>query len=267
MTTVYASSESLPFKKMRSLLLLILIVSYVVAFTTPSTTVRSQEHFGLAVENDLKRKVSSCVTYLHENKEDCGPCDNPLDNDSELDRREAAFAMLGSAWAAGFLPTALVFPQGAQAEYGADAKIELPNPVKGLEDRANKQCLVETLGNRECLVYADDSAKIYQGADNKVLLSRVEKASEALASIPELVGSKKWSKVTGVLTGPLGDLVRTMGQLAELSENSGTAKDMTKKFRNDLYAIAAAVDRKEGGKALQFHSVATNDLVAFVKAL
>ena len=254
--------------RMISLLLLILTATfYAVAFTTPSTVVHSREQSSLVVDHDLKQTVSSKVLYLHTDKEDCGPCENPLDNDAELDRREAAFAMLGTVWAAGCLPTALVFPEAAQAAYGADAKIELPNPLQGLEDRNTKQCLVETLGNRECLVYADDSAKIYQGADNKALLGRVEKASEALASIPDLVGSKKWSQVTGVLTGPMGDLVRTMGQLADLSENSGTAKDLTKKFKNDLYAIAAAVDRKEGDKALNYHSVATSDLVSFVKVL
>jgi len=50
-------------------------------------------------------------------------------------------------------------------------------------------------------VYADEANQLYKGADNTVLLARLEKASSALAEIPELVEDKKWSKVTGVLTG------------------------------------------------------------------
>ena len=43
-------------------------------------------------------------------------------------------------------------PSRASAVYGADAKIEIPDVIQGMSDRTNKQCLVESLGNRECLV-------------------------------------------------------------------------------------------------------------------
>jgi len=92
-----------------------------------------------------------------------------------LDRREAAFAMLGALWAT----TTLAFPtQEAQAVYGSDAKIEMPNVIQGLNDRATKQCLVESLGNRECLVYMDPDNKLYQGADSQKLLQKVGKPSQ-----------------------------------------------------------------------------------------
>lgn len=76
--------------------------------------------------------------------------------------------------------------------------------------------------------------------------SRDEKASRALASILDIVNSKKWSQVTGVLTGPLGELVRTMGQLADLSLDSDAAKEKVKLVKKDLCAVGAAVDRHEG---------------------
>lgn len=71
----------------------------------------------------------------------------------------------------------------------------------------------------------------------------------------------------GVLTGPMGDLVRNMGQLAELSENSAQAKKLVATVKTDLYGISAAVDRKDATNALKFHQAATTDLISFVKAL
>jgi len=207
-------------------------------------------------------------------KKKCDPCTNPFDDgsDAELDRREAAFAMVGALWAAstGGTATSLLFPESARATAGDLANIQLPNPIEGMTNRATKQCLVESLGNRECLLYADDGAKIYQGADSQVLLDRVKKATLALATIPELIQSKKWSKVTGVMTGPMGELVKTMGQLADLSQTDDAkkaARSKIKAVKNDLYAIAAAVDRKDGANALKGHAAATDDLVAFIKSL
>lgn len=72
--------------------------------------------------------------------------------------------------------------------------------------RANKQCLVESLGNREYHVYMDDGKKIYQGADASILLQRLDKMSVSLSEIPGFVGEKKWRKVTGILTAPMGSL-------------------------------------------------------------
>jgi len=76
--------------------------------------------------------------------------------------------------------------------------------------------------------------------------------------------------VTGVMTGPMGELVKTMGQLADLSQTDDAkkaARSKIKAVKNDLYAIAAAVDRKDGANALKGHAAATDDLVAFIKSL
>ena len=192
----------------------------------------------------------------------CHPCDDdPQTQQSPLDdRREALFALLGTLWATTTTP--------AYASYGDDAKIALPNPLQGLTDRTTRQCLVESLGNRECLVYADESSNaLFEGYDGQVLLERIDQSSVALAKLPELIASKKWSQVTGVLTGPMGDLIRTMGQLAELSPNKAQAKTKVQQVKKDLYSISDAVGRKDVDQALRFHQAATSSLVAFVKSL
>ena len=244
---------------------------------TPSSALLTQGrngHHPRSLREDHQwqfRTPSSLSASPEKEKLDCDPCASNLPEDVDLDRREAFFSMLGMAWAAGTLPAALLTttsPQdAAYAVYGSDAKIELPNPIQSMTDRATKQCLVESLGTRECLVYADMENRLYQGADGKLLLERVETASQSLGRIPALVEAKKWSQVTGVLTGPMGELIRTMNQLVELSENKVVAKSKVTQVKNDLYAIAAAVDRKQIDVALKSHQDATNHLVDFVKAL
>ena len=254
-------------------------------FLTSTRRTRTQHNTSRAPKNDSflflrlfsnhnmhSKQQKPAEDHESETKNRCGPCQE-LEGDNDdwiMDRREAAFSMLGSLWAVtGILPTFLVFPNdAAEAAYGADAKMVLPNPLESMTDRATKQCIVESLGNRECLVYAGDATeRIYQGVENQVLLERVEKASIALASIPPLVEKAKWSQVTGILTGPMGELIRTMGQLAELSENAALAKDKIKVVKTDLYAMQAGVDRKDSARVIQSHEAATKDLVAFVKAL
>jgi len=189
----------------------------------------------------------------------CERCPEP---DYELGRRELFFSTLGAV-----LATTSSFPALANAVYGADANIEVPNVVDSLNDRATKQCMVESLGNRECLVYLDPANKLYQGADGQVLLERIEKASVALATVPSLIEERKWSKVVGVLTGPMGTLVGTMDQLTKLSENGQKAAELAKKTKTDIIAISQFAERKQGDKALQAHGQATESLVAFVKSL
>lgn len=200
-------------------------------------------------------------------KRKCDICPEP-EIDLDMDRREAAFAMLGQILATG-TGAASIFasPQEADAVYGADANIAIPNMMEDMNNRINSQCLVESLGNRECLVYLDPAKKIYKGADINVLLERFEKASAALAQIPSLVSEKKWSKVNAVLTGPMGTLGSTMDKLSKLSENEEDLCRLEKIVKNDLYGIAAAAERKNGAQILQLHEKATIDLVSYAEAL
>lgn len=202
----------------------------------------------------------------------CDRCPEPPSDDPEMDRREAAFATMGTLWSLGVIPSAVMptafsSPDVANAVYGSDAKIEMPNIVEGMSNRVNKQCLVESLGNRECLVYMDSENQLYKGADNQVLLERVEKASVQLASIPELVDAKCWSKVRGVLTGPLGTLLATMNQLSKLSSNPSESDELARKVKLDIFAIADAAEKKQGAQATESHRLATEHLVAFLKSL
>ena len=190
----------------------------------------------------------------------CARCPEDGDDD-EMDRRETLFAMIGS------LVASMSVPVAASATYGADAKIELPNPIEALANRQSGQCLVESLGNRECLVYLDPANKLYQGADNRVLLERVEKASQSLAMIPSLIELKKWSQVCGILLGPLGTLVETMALLTKLSENGRDAAEFARRTKIAMNNVFQAVERKEGAKAIAAHEEVTQNLIAFVKAL
>uniref|UniRef100_A0A7S2YHQ8 Uncharacterized protein n=1 Tax=Entomoneis paludosa TaxID=265537 RepID=A0A7S2YHQ8_9STRA len=174
--------------------------------------------------------------------------------------KQSVATLFGTASLLGASPAAFA----GQGDY---AKIEMPNVMQGMADRVNKQCLMESLGNRECLVYADDGAKLYQGANGQVLLGRVNAAIQAFENVPGLVESKKWSQVSGVMTGPMGELVRNMLLLSDLSENGTQAKKMVQVVKTDLYGISAAVERKDGATALKFHQAATKDLVTFVKTL
>jgi hypothetical protein len=226
------------------------------------------EHIGVRLQLLLAKASPALAAHGTNKKGNCDPCQEIPSKDLTLDRREAAFAMLGTIWAAGAVPTALLFPEAARATYGTDAKIQLPNPIESLTDRATKQCLVESLGTRECLVYAGDAdSMLYKGADTQLLLQRIEQAASALATIPVLAVDKKWSQVTGILTGRMGELIKTMGQLADLSANSDAAKVKVKAMKTSLYAMSAAVDRKDQTTLLKSHAVATNELVAFVKSL
>ena len=99
-------------------------------------------------------------------EEDCHlPCASLNDSNDDSDdesRREALFSMVGALWAIsgtsitiGVVVSSKSLPLNAAT--GDFAKIELPNPYQTLSDRATKQCLSESQGNRECLVYAEDA--------------------------------------------------------------------------------------------------------------
>ncbi len=228
------------------------------ALTLPTTKPGRASRHSLSL-NQQTRLANTSTSESPKKKTRCSRCPEPNDDNPDMDRREAAFAMLGAIWATTSAP--------AYATYGQDAKIELPNPVQDMARRTNEQCLVESLGNRQCLVYLDPANKLYQKPDNQVLLQRIDKASASLATIPALAQAKKWSQVNGVLTGPLGQLVLTMQGLAKQSENTIEAMAIAKKVKGDIIDIGQASDKKQGNKVLEYHQKATDDLVAFIKSL
>jgi hypothetical protein len=171
----------------------------------------------------------------------------------------------------------------ANAAYGDMAKIELPNPYQTLVDRSNRQCLVESLGNRECLAYADDiNHRLYQGVvDTSPILNRINQAIISFGEIPTLVNAKKWSQISSILTGgPAGELIRNMGLLvADLSSSSSSSSsssdnnNMSKSrqiiavVKKDLYAMNDALQRKDATLILKYHNATTQDLLNFINSL
>lgn len=169
-----------------------------------------------------------------------------------------------------FLATGFAFavmqPAASHATYGEDAKMLIPDIAQGIADRTNKQCLVEGLGIRDCLVYLDPDNQLYKGSDALVLFERLEGNVKALKDVPAYIESKQWNKVLGVLTGPMGTLSSTMNELTKISDDSvkSKCKSLSTDIRNDLYAISGAVDRKNVKDASAAYEKAAAKLEKFV---
>ncbi|GKZ01068.1 hypothetical protein MPSEU_001058500 [Mayamaea pseudoterrestris] len=246
---------------MRAVLCLLLYgLSIALAFNSKTQNprrhgLRVSERHALRVPNSRSRK-----------RRTCDPCQTIEDENNPLniilDRREAAFAMLGAIWAS------TTTPYAAHAATGDEARLAFPDPLQGLNDRNSKQCLVESLGNRECLVYmADQESLLYKGADYQLLIKRIESMYGVLKDqLPKLIETKKWTQVTGVLTGPLGELVRTMNQVQKLvgTEKTAACEKQVQVVKKDLYAISAAIERKDVRKAMAAYEATVKDLAAFI---
>ena len=200
---------------------------------------KSLKHQQRHYANNFKSKKNSCN----------GLCPDPPE-DEDLDRREGVFALIGSVWS---ITTGVT--SSLSTTYGEDAKIEVPDMLDNMNDRVNQQ------------LYLDSENQLYKGLDIEILLTRLDNSIIALNSLPDLINGKKWSKVTIVLTGPMGMLLSTMKKLVESAEDVDTAMTLTKKFKDDLYAISAAVERKQVDKALIHQGIAFDDINEFVLAL
>ena len=193
--------------------------------------------------------------------------DDNNDIETQEDRREALFAMMGGLWAtttAASSSAALFgFPDPSLATAGTDAKMEFPDVMAGMNDRATKQCLVESLGNRECLVYkeTDPDKLLYKGANAQILVDRTKKASDALKEIPSLVEKKKWNDINGLLIGPMGELSSTLTLLC--GDDDAKIK-LARKVKDDLFAMGTATTQRQQEAILKYHAAATIDLAKFL---
>ncbi|KAL7518567.1 hypothetical protein ACHAWX_003381 [Stephanocyclus meneghinianus] len=175
-------------------------------------------------------------------------------------------SFLGSS-VASIMLTSISVPSVANAAYGEDARIVIPDIVQGISDRTNKQCLVESLGNRECLVYLDAENQLYKGSDAKLLFDRLAQSVEAMKNIPSYLETKQWSKVESTLTGKMGNLSSTMNELVKIIKDDSVkskCKALSVDVRNDLYAIAASCSRKQQEDALNSYDKAVLNLEKFV---
>ena len=169
-----------------------------------------------------------------------------------------------------FLTTSIALISGptvVNARYGDDAKMLIPDVVQGMADRTNKQCLVESLGNRECLVYIDPENQLYKGSDGKLLFERLAQSVDALKHIPDYVGKKQWSNVESTLTGKMGNLSFTMNEFGKLSEDDYVKekiKALSVEVRNELYSIQGGCSRKSQSEAMKSYDKAVLKLEKFV---
>ena len=136
----------------------------------------------------------------------------------------------------------------AHAAYGEAASLELPNYIDFLIERSK---------------VVDPDAFLYKGADRDIQLARLANAAKRLGEIPRIAEEKKWSQITGILTGPLGELTQTMTQL---SGDSEPAKQAAKKVKTDLYEIGTAAAKKSETGCKAATDASLRDLEAFIKA-
>ena len=203
-------------------------------------------------------------------KRQCRCPEDSDDNESETleDRREALFAVMGGLWAVATTAsssTALFgLPDPSLATAGVDANMAFPDIVGGMNDRATKQCLVESLGNRECMVYmeTDPDKLLYKGANAQVLVDRTMKAATALREIPALVEKKKWNDINGLLIGPMGELSST---LTLLCGDDVAKTKLARKVKEDLFAMGTATTQRQQEVILKKHAAATKDLAKFLE--
>ena len=135
---------------------------------------------------------------------------------------------------------------------GSSANIEMPNYIDFLIEKNNQG------------LAADPDKVLYKGADPTVLLRRVQEADRRLAEIESLVEQKKWSQVSGLVTGPLGTLSQTLNQIA--TPDSGKAVlQAAKKVKSDILAIGQASSQKNGPACVAASNQAIQDLEAFIK--
>jgi hypothetical protein len=137
--------------------------------------------------------------------------------------------------------------QPALADYGSSAPIQLPSYIDFLIEKSKT---------------VDPDSSLYKGADLQTQLGRMKKATIRLAEIPAIAEQKKWTQITGILTGPLGELLSTM---TLVSANNEKAKEAAKKVKLDLYAIGAGASKKNEAACNQATQASLKDLEAFIK--
>ena len=197
--------------------------------------------------------------------------DSSEEEDADETRREVLFSTIGAVWATVTTTTITATtaittkPQPVMATAGVDAKMAFPDIVGGMSDRANKQCLVESLGNRECLVYQEDSSKfLYQGADSTILIERLRTTFGALEQIPLLVETKQWSKINSLLTGPMGQLSRTLSDIVKLHP---TSQPKAQQIKNDVFALGTSLQQRQPSEILKYQQLTIQHLTEFIQQL
>lgn len=147
----------------------------------------------------------------------------------------------------------LATPFPASAKYGEGTSMELPNYIDYLIEKNTA---------------AENSNALYTGADPATVLRRLADSERRLGEIRGLAEQKKWSQISGIITGPLGTLLSTMNQIVSIVSSSPAAspkktkqvQDTVKKVKADIFAIGQAANRKEPEGCTKQAAMASNDL-------
>jgi len=175
---------------------------------------------------------------------------------------------MGGLWAVATTAsssTALLgLPDPSLATAGVDANMAFPDVMGEMNDRATKQCLVDSLGNRECMVYkeTDPDKLLYKGINTQILVERTKKAATALREIPALVEKKKWNDINGLLIGPMGELSST---LTLLCGDDAAKTKLARTVKEDIFAMGTATTQRQQEVILKYHAAATMDLAKFLE--
>mmetsp|Transcript_9615 Transcript_9615/g.20834 ORF Transcript_9615/g.20834 Transcript_9615/m.20834 type:complete len:253 (+) Transcript_9615:158-916(+) len=147
----------------------------------------------------------------------------------------------------------LATPFSASAKYGEGTSMELPSYIDYLIEKNTA---------------AENSNALYTGADPATVLRRLADSESRLGEIRGLAEQKKWSQISGIITGPLGTLLSTMNQIVSIVSSSPAAspkktkqvQDTVKKVKADIFAIGQAASKKDPDGCTKQAAMASNDL-------
>lgn len=141
-------------------------------------------------------------------------------------------------------------PAISNAKYGDSSNIKVPNYIDYLIEK-NGQAM-------------DEDRILYKGIDPTVILKRLRDANKRLDEIDGLAEQKKWSQISGLITGPLGTLSQTLNQVATPDSDKAVIA-AAKKVKSDLISIGQGASQKNGGACSDAAARTKADLDALVK--
>lgn len=94
-------------------------------------------------------------------------------------------------------------------------------------------------------------------------LRRIGDAGNRLPEIASLAEEKKWSQITGIITGPLGTLLQTLNSVASIA-GTKEAKSLAQTVKADILNIGVAAGKKDGASCITYADKAQADLSKFV---
>jgi hypothetical protein len=149
-----------------------------------------------------------------------------------------------------------VAPFPSHAKYGDSSSLALPSYIDYLIEKN---------------AAAKNSTTLYQGADPATVLGRLSVSERRLGEVHTLAEEKKWSQITGLVTGPLGTLSMTMNQIVSIVSSSNSPKktkqvqDAVRKVKEDILGIGQAAARKNAIDCTKQTDMASTDLKALLQ--